>query len=219
MTREIVISPSASKCRVRFWIDANAEGNQGAPRELFQRNYGGQGSVDNVTSTANGSPIPVNANPSAHVDVAIDIGHSKSNIGETGREVPMEFGVDWTKGDPGKIAAIMGFTRATNESVEWIYANKIGAALFASLSERGINAGVFDVTDENISTSEERKISIKNALAATPKVMVSIHMNAGNDRGFIGLKGKSYGTVAEYNGEKDKPLAQTVQQALDKLRI
>lgn len=220
MTREVVISPSASRCRVRFWIDANAEGNQGIPRELFQRNYGGQGSVDNVTSTANGSPIPVNANPSAHVDVAIDIGHSKSNKGN-GRNTPAMFkGIDWSKGDPGKIAAIMGFNRATNQSVEWIYDDKVGNALFASLSERGVNAGVFDITDDNIDNNDEITQVNKMLLQASVKLVVSIHMNAsGSESYFNTLTGPTYGTLCVYQDAQNLDLCTKMATALDNLRV
>lgn len=88
MTRELVITPSATRVRVRFWIDQNAKGAAGVPDELFNRNYGNSGAADSqasvsqVTNTSNGAPQPVNANPAEHVDVAIDCGHTTDNARE-----------------------------------------------------------------------------------------------------------------------------------------
>lgn len=218
MTRDIVVTPSASRVRVRFWIDKNAKGAAGVPAEMFERNYNNSAAADSpasisqLTNTSTGAPMPINANPAEHVDIAIDCGHTTDKA----REHPSAFSVDWNTGISGEIAALLSFTKTTNDSVEHLLNCKLGQAASDALTSRGMKVGLFDFPE--MANGAEITKTAKSVMLCSPKVFVSIHNNAAGTGNWKSLGAGASGTVGVHSTPNGALLAKAITDKINMLR-
>lgn len=148
-------------------------------------------------------------------NIIIDAGHTS----DFEREHPSQFtGVDWTKGKPAEVAAILGFNAHTNDSLEHMLNKAVAVRLERKLDEMGHNSEMVDWPD--LRNSKEITQVVNYVNAHSPHMLVSIHANAQGGSNWKRLGGTASGSIAlHYPGSpKGTLLAKCIAMKLRVLR-
>lgn len=119
-----------------------------------------------------------------------DIGHTRDKA----REHPAQFTcVDWKKGKAGEVARALGFTAATDDSLEHMLNTALAKRCVGACKARGIEAEAID--RPNMENDAEINAVVQYVNAKLPGALISIHCNAAGGKGWKELGSQATGSV------------------------
>lgn len=165
--------------------------------------------------TADGilGPKTAAALEAAHFDIVIDAGHTA----DFKREHPSQFASGlWEHGVGQRIADRLGFTTATNDSVEHMLTTDVAEHTLDAARAMGLKVLYFD--DPAMDNDPEFSLAAKIAAAAKPRVFLSLHANASGSPAWKTLGSTAEGHMVYFLGEPSRNIACRIFRELSDLR-